>query len=163
MPEVQKRPTVYLETSVVSFLAARRSADPAIAEFQEATRRWWEQRRQGFELCVSPLVIEEASLGDPIAAARRLALLRGVVELGRTAPVEALAAALMSEGAVPPEAPADAAHVAFSAVHGVDVLLTWNCRHIANPVKRPAIEAVCRHNGYEPPRILTPAEALAEE
>lgn len=163
MPEERKRRTVYLETSVVSMLAARPSADPAIAELLEATRRWWEERRQAFDLYVSPLVVEEASLGDAGAVARRLALLQGFVELERSAQVEVLAAALMAEGAVPPQAPADAAHVAFCGVHGIDVLLTWNCRHIANPVRRPAIEAVCRHNGYEPPRILTPTEALAEE
>ena len=53
---------------------------------------------------------------------------------------------------------ADALHIAVAAVNGMDYLLTWNCKHIANVALRLRIEAVCRAAGYEPPLICTPEE-----
>jgi len=54
----------------------------------------------------------------------------------------------------------DAFHISTAAIHGIDHLLTWNCRHIANPSLRPAIETICRDLGFEPPTICTPWELL---
>jgi hypothetical protein len=64
-----------------------------------------------------------------------------------------------SEAATLPEkVTSDALHIAIAAVNGMDYLLTWNCKHIANVTLRPQIEAVCRAAGYEPPLICTPEE-----
>ena len=57
-----------------------------------------------------------------------------------------------------PQRAADAIHIALAAFHGLDYLLTWNSKHIANVTLRPRIEAVCRAAGYEPPLICTPEE-----
>jgi len=77
--------------------------------------------------------------------------------------VAALASALPRLVPLPERALADATHIATAAVHGADLLVTWNCRHIANPVPRPRVEAVYRAAGYEPPAICTPGDLLGEE
>lgn len=69
-----------------------------------------------------------------------------------------------SAGAWCHERPAeDALHIAVAAVHGLDFLLTWNCKHIANAMMRSAIERVCREAGYEPPVICTPEELTSDD
>ncbi len=74
----------------------------------------------------------------------------------------ALARKLVTDGPIPTKAAVDALHIAVATVHGVDYLLTWNCKHIANAEMQGKIEAVCRINGYEPPVICTP-EGLSGE
>ena len=51
-------------------------------------------------------------------------------------------------------------HIAVAAVHGLDYLATWNCKHIANPAMRGTIESVCRAAGYAAPVICTPPELI---
>lgn len=65
-------------------------------------------------------------------------------------------------GALPPKARVDALHVAMAAAHGMDYLLTWNCKHIANASLRGRIEDFCRAAGFEPPIICTPLELPKE-
>jgi hypothetical protein len=77
----------------------------------------------------------------------------------RTAALE-LSRALLTCGSLPSKAAADALHIAIAAVHGVEYLLTWNCKHIANAEMRPMIERVCREEGYEPPVLCTPEELM---
>jgi hypothetical protein len=71
-----------------------------------------------------------------------------------------LAEQLVVRGAVPRKVAEDALHIALATVNGVDYLLTWNCRHIANAAIRGKIETVCRDEGYEPPVICSPQELL---
>ena len=151
---------VYLETSIISYLASRPSRDLVTAANQQISHEWWARRRLDFDLVASRYVWVEASAGDTGAAAQRLALLQDVVELPPSASVEALAEVLCAQGALPAKARLDALHVAAAAVAGVDFLLTWNCTHIANAETLPRIEAVCREQGFEPPRISTPLELL---
>lgn len=152
--------TVYIETSVVSYLAARPSNDIRTAACQSITADWWVSRRADFDLYVSEFVVIEASRGNEDAAARRLAVIEGIAELGVTESVRDLAEALMKSGTLPHKAEIDAFHVAVAAVNGMNYLLTWNCTHIANAVMRPKIESVCRRLGFEPPVICTPSELL---
>lgn len=70
---------------------------------------------------------------------------------------------LISEGGVPPSSEADAIHIAVSAVHSVDFLLTWNCRHINNVAMKSKIRAICDQAGYACPEICTPMEFLMED
>jgi len=153
------KPTVYIETTIPSYLTAWPSRDVVRAGEQQVTRDWWD-RRADFELRVSSLVLLECSAGDSDAAALRLAALDGVPVLAQTAEVERLAEALLREVPLPAKAGADALHIAVAAVNGVAYLLTWNCTHIANATLRPRIEAICRQLGYEPPVICTPMELL---
>jgi hypothetical protein len=153
------KPRVYIETTVPSYLTAWPSRDVVRAGEQQVTRDWW-ARRDRYELRVSSLVLLECGAGDSDAAAARLAALAGIPVLLQTSEAEVLAADLLRGVPLPPQAAADALHIAVAAVHGVSYLVTWNCAHIANATLRPRIEAVCRRSGYEPPVICTPQELL---
>ena len=157
------KPAVYLETSVVGYATSRPSRDLVVAGHQQITREWFALRAQRYELFVSQLVASEASGGDEEAARRRSAFLQGIQRLGITDAAGKLAARLVESGAVPRKAAEDALHIAIAAVQGVDYLLTWNCKHIANASMRQAIEGVCRAAGYEPPVICTPEELMNDE
>jgi hypothetical protein len=133
------------------------------AAHQQITRDWWDRRRAEFELYISQVVLRECQAGDPTAAAERLKILQDLPLLEQTEEATRLAQALVDRVPLPERAAVDALHVAIAAVHGVDYLLTWNCRHIANATLRDPIESVCRENDYEPPAICTPDELLAEE
>lgn len=153
--------SIYVETSIVSYLTARPNRDLVRAAHQEVTREWWTTRAR-FELYVSQLVLDEAGAGDPGAAALRLDVLRDLPLLDFTDEVTALGKTLVRGAALPQKAAADALHIAFAAVHGMDYLLSWNCTHIANATMRPKIEAICRMSGVEPPVICTPLEILED-
>ena len=150
---------VYLETTIVSYLVAAPSADLIQAAHQLATRNWWVGRHR-FELFISRAVVTEAGRGNPEAADRRLEALRGIPNLEFGRDVAALAKRLMQRGALPPKARLDAVHVAVAAVNGMDYLLTWNLRHLANAAFRGKIEGVCRDAGTVPPIICTPEELM---
>lgn len=160
--EVSMRPSVYIETTIPSYLAARPSQDVVRSAHQQITREWW-RRRSEFELFSSRLVIGECQAGDPQAAADRLAVLAGISLLEQIDPVADLAEALIRDVPLPPKAAADALHIAIAAVHGIEYLLAWNCTHIANVVLRPRIEGVCLAAGYQPPLICTPEELSSAE
>lgn len=155
--------TVYIETSIASYLTALPARDLIVAAWQNATSVWWERRRQGYELYTSQLVIDEVSQGDPEAAKRRMASLADIPHLTMPDPVITLAQALLKEGALPQKATSDALHVAVTAYHGVDYLLTWNCRHIDNAEMKPLMRSVCVVHGYTCPEICTPLELMGEE
>ncbi|MBI1852011.1 MAG: type II toxin-antitoxin system VapC family toxin [Planctomycetes bacterium] len=157
------KPAVYLETSVVGYATSRPSRDLVVAARQQITREWFALRAQRYELFVSQLVASEASGGDEEAARERTGFLHGIPRLGITDPAGELAAKLVESGAVPRNAAEDALHIAVAAVHGVDYLLTWNCKHIANATMRQAIERVCRNANYEAPVICTPEELMNDE
>jgi predicted nucleic acid-binding protein len=154
--------TVYLETSVISYLASRPARDLVVAAHQTVTREWWEGKRTNYDLYVSELVIAEASRGHEEAAQKRLALLDGISLLRVSDEVAVLAQALVDRHAIPRIANTDAVHVAIAAVNGIHYLMTWNCTHIANAERFDAITGVCLENGYKPPIICTPDELSGE-
>ena len=153
---------VYIETSVISYLTARPSRDLITAAHQQLTLDWWEDRRADFDLYVSQLVMREASAGDEEAAKRRLTVIEEIPLLELNEEAVALARSLIEEGPLPEKASEDALHIAVATVHGMDFLLTWNCKHIANAQMRNLITEVCRWQGYEPPITCTPEELLGE-
>lgn len=154
------QPKVYVETTVVSYLTARLSRDIVVAAHQQITQEWWDTRREQFELVASQLVVREASAGDAEAARERLELLSSMTLLEVTPEALTLAQELVGVGAVPTQAAEDALHIAIAVTNGVEYLLTWNHRHLANAALRTKIEQVCRSAGYEPAIICTPEELL---
>lgn len=152
--------TVYLETTVVSYLTARPSRDLLVAGHQQLTREWWDRRSRMFELYVSQLVVQEVGLGDEDAAERRLDVVDRIPLLQITDEATSVARTLVDRGPLPRKAAADALHISIAAVHGVEYLLTWNMSHIANAELRPEIERVCRSQGFEPPVLCTPEELM---
>jgi len=155
------KPSLYLETSIVSYLTARPSHDLIRAAHQQVTRDWWETR-SAFDLYISQFVLDEARADDSHAAGRRLAALREAKLLELTDDTGGLARKILDLGGMPAKAYVDAVHVAVAAVHGLDYLLTWNCAHIANATMRGKIEAICRATGFDPPVICTPLEMAKE-
>lgn len=155
--------SIYVETSILGYLTARPSRDIRVAAMQQMTVSWWEQARGHYELYASEAVVAEASEGDRAAAARRLDAIRDIPELPVDDEAGKLAARLIAEGGVPPDAEVDALHVAIAAVHSLDYLLTWNCRHINNAATKPVIRSICALAGYKCPEICTPQELLPED
>jgi len=155
--------TVYLETTIVGHIAGRLHPDPFVAARQQVTRDWWLNHAPDFAVYISQLILDECSAGDPTAVAERLEVVDGVDMLESSDDVDALADALIAGMAIPASEPRDAFHIAISAVNGVEYLLTWNFKHIANASLRSRIEQICRDNGYEPPIICTPDELMGTE
>ena len=151
---------VYIETTVISYLTVRPNRDVVIAGHQKITRDWWQTCRERFDAVASQLVVREASAGDSRAAQERLAKLATLTLLEVTEEAVLLAQELVSTGAVPEKAAEDALHLAIAVTNGVEYLLTWNCKHLANATMRTKIEDVCRSAGYEPVIICTPEELL---
>jgi len=154
--------SVYIETSIASYLTSKPSRDIRAAAWQQLTAQWWEEARDDYELFTSELVFVEASRGDAQAAAKRLSCLKAIPELTIDEEAQALAARIISDGGMPSSAQADALHVAIATVHGIDYPLTWNCRHIDNAVAKPLLRSICAATGYRCPEICTPMELLAE-
>ena len=151
---------VYLETSIIGYLTSRPSRDLLTAASQQITHEWWNDHRENYELYVSRFVIEECSAGAAVPAQERLDVLAGIPRLTVAEAVGDLSEALLDQVPLPEKANIDALHIAVAAVNGVDYLLTWNCRHIANVALRFQIESVCRSLGFEPPAICTPQELM---
>ena len=155
--------SVYIETTVVGHLAGRIYRDPVVAARQMVTRDWWRNYAPRFQLYISQLVLEECGDGDPTAAAERLREIETIELLAVSSEVDFLTDALIAGNAVPVSEPRDAFHIAISAVNGIQYLLTWNFKHIANASLRERIEGVCRNAGFEPPIICTPEELTGAE
>ncbi len=153
-------PSVYIETSIVSYATARPSADPELLALQLASRRWWNTQRGLFELFTSQTVLDEAALGDPVAASERLKLLQDIDLVPVNDWVQQVAAELIARAPMPSKAAVDALHIAAAAVAGVNYLLTLNCRHIANAHVMPRIYEALEELGVSQPLICTPAEFL---
>jgi len=115
-----------------------------------------------FDLYVSEAVIQEASAGDPAAAQRRLEAIHELPELPITDEARELAKELVDNTPLPEKARIDAVHIATATVNGMDYLLTWNCRHIANATLRNSMGEICQSAGYVMPIICTPLELIAE-
>jgi hypothetical protein len=153
---------VYIETSVVSYLKSRLSTDLVVAAHQELTRRWWSERAPQFEILISELVLREASAGDITAAGARLEAVAALQILTISEEAALLAEHLVGRGPIPREHIVDALHVAIAAVNGVDYLLTWNCKHLANAARRGRIEWLVVEAGYTCPMICTPEEPMED-
>jgi predicted nucleic acid-binding protein len=155
-----KKASIYIETSIISYLTARPSRDLMIAASQQITAEWWETSRESYNVVTSDLVVLESREGDPRTAERRLAFLKGIPAVELTEEARQLAEILTGKGALPKRAQADALHIAVAAVNTIDYLLTWNLRHIDNPAIKPRVREICGLEGYRCPEICTPFEIV---
>jgi len=157
------KPKAYIETSVISYYTARPSRDLVVAAHQEITHDWWDNHRLNYDLYTSQAVHDEASAGDPQAAAKRIQALQGIEWLDVSNDAAELSEKLLAQKCLPKKATEDALHIAIATVHSMDYLVTWNCKHIANAQMRSAIENVIHQSGYQAPIICTPEELLGEK
>lgn len=154
--------TVYIETSILGYLTARSTRNLILAANIEVTKEWWESSRSAFTLYVSQVVLDEVAQGDAEIALKRLEILNGVpiVELNQS--VRNLSAQFLSRSNLPPKASDDAVHIAAATVHGLDYLLTWNCKHIANAQIQRKLAEISLDFGYQLAIICTPYELLGD-
>jgi hypothetical protein len=152
--------TVYIETSILGYLTARPSRDIVVAANIEVTREWWNTRRGDFQLYSSQAVVKETSQGDVVIASQRLEILANLSLLDLNQAVLDLAEQFLERSNLPAKADIDAVHIAAATVHGMDYLLTWNCKHIANAQIQGKLAEISLDFGYELPILCTPYELL---
>jgi predicted nucleic acid-binding protein len=152
--------TVYIETSILGYLTARPSRNLVLVANTEVTREWWDTRRTAFNLYTSQAVLKEVAKGDAEMASRRLEILRDFPLLELNQPVLDLTEQFLGRSNLPAKADVDAVHIATATVHGMDYLLTWNCKHIANAQIQGKLAEISLDFGYELPILCTPYELL---
>ena len=152
--------TVYIETSILGYLTARPSRDIVVAANIEVTKEWWNTRRGDFQLYSSQAVVKETSQGDVVIASQRLEILSNLFLLDLNQSVLDLAEQFLERSNLPAKADIDAVHIATATVHGMDYLLTWNCKHIANAQIQGKLAEISLDFGYELPILCTPYELL---
>lgn len=154
------KPTVYIETTIPSYLTARLSSNLEKYYRQLKTREWWDEVLPKVDPVISDFVLIEARGGDPEAAKRRLEVLRELRVLDQTTEILALAHEIQLKLKIPHRARLDAVHLAFAVVYQVDYVLSWNFEHIVGaPVKRPFAELGDKL-GLVMPVLCTPEELM---
>ena len=153
---------IYVETPVISYLTARPSSNVMLLARQQFTRELWDLQPFHFEAWLSPLVFDEASQGDPQAAAERMQVCRGLPELEISTEVKAFAQLLVTARAVPHTEPEDALHIALATLHAVDYIASWNFAHLVDPAAKFKLQNKISALGYRPPIIATPEEIFEE-
>lgn len=157
------KPKVYIETSIISYLTANPSRDVIVNANQILAREWWEDHRHEFNLYVLELVTDEAGKGNAEMAKKRLELIKDVAFLENNNDAKNLAKEILARNILPVKATLDVFHIAITAVHNIDFLLTLNCKHIANAFIYRRVEEVCRSFDFQPPIVCTPQEILGKE
>jgi hypothetical protein len=152
--------SVYLETSVIGYLASRPTSDIHFVSNQLITLNWWNNHRSKFNLFVSQSVLDECASGDGSAARERLDLIAEIPSLQTSNNTFSFAEDIMNRASLPRKAAVDALHIAIAAESGIDFLLTWNCKHIANPSLRHKISEAIEARNLRAPVICTPMELL---
>ena len=153
---------IYIESTIPSYVVARPARDLLQAARQQLTRDWWDLQREKHELFTSQIVLDEIAAGEREMAQRRLELMAGLIMLDLTPAAETLAERVLHSGLLPATADGDAAHIALATVHKLDILLTWNCRHIANAAIVGRLRRMMEAQGHTLPEIYTPEELLGE-
>ena len=150
--------TVYVESSVISYLTSRPNRDVIIAGRQSVTLDWWENQRHRFDLRISVLVEEEISKGDSSAAQQRLDKVTEIQSFLISDEAVRIADLLLAEKAVPKGSEEDALHIGIAVAQGADFLLTWNFKHINNAEKKAVITRLIESAGYACPQLCSPEE-----
>lgn len=152
--------TIYLETTIVSYLTARPHRDIVIAAQQELTRQWWENEKPNYRCYISPYVLEEASAGNEQAAEKRIQTLQEIDILPLSPEIEHLAERISITLNIPTTARMDAFHLACCIYHKLDYLLTWNCSHLANGPRLKKLSLFLQQESLWQPLVYTPHEMI---
>ena len=156
MPDAN--PSVYVETTIPSYLASRPSRDLVTAAHQQITHDWWLVAERHFRLYTSEAVLEEIRQGDPAMAARRVELVLALPVLQLRDEVVELAEIYSKGLGLTLEAKVDLIHIAFAVAYSLDYLVTWNCKHIANGAVIRRLAQINQSLGRSTPVIVTPEE-----
>ena len=154
------KPSLYLETTIPSYLVGRIARDLATAAHQEATKRWWDEQRDNYELYISSVVYNEIIRGDSDLARERQSLVEDLPRLDVTPEVAQLARELYDYLELPRVARADSFHLALACHCRMDYLLSWNLKHIASGRVRYGLSHFRDIKGITIPTVCTPEELL---
>lgn len=157
-----EKPTVYVETTVVSYFTSRPSNDAVVYSRQQATQQLWDEYLGNFEFVVSDIVITEIERGDAEEAQRRLKMIANFTKLDMSPAADSLAQLLIDSSAVPQKSRSDAQHISIATVYSLDYLISWNFKHIVNETKQQHIDRVCRIAGFAPINLCTPIDLIEE-
>lgn len=157
-----KKPTVYVETSVVSALLDERK-DPVRLVRHASSLDWWTKQRQFFELYTSEIVYFELAKGHLLDPTAMLGYLDQMIRLPVNDDVDGAAATYQDQMLMPREDAGDAVHVAIASVHQIEYLLTWNCQHLANTNKARHLQTINRRLGLMSPFLLTPDMLIGKD
>lgn len=155
--------TIYIETTIPSYLASDPSRDLIIAAHQQQTHEWWRVASSAFEMFVSEAVLAEISAGDPELARRRLEIVAGMPSLMYTSEVKKLEETYNKRLGFSGRGMSDTPHFAFAVIYELDFLLTWNCAHIANGNVVRRLARVNAELDLFTPVIVTPSQLLFAE
>ena len=155
---------IYLDTSVVNFLFAEDAPD-----FKRVTIDFFEHyvRLKVYQVYVSEVVIREIEQTSDENQKERL--LNVIAEfdlrvLPLTDEANKLALLYLAERILPEKKLDDARHIALTTVNQIDILLSWNFKHLANINKQLAVKVINEREGYYFPMLLTnPMEVLYED
>nr|VFK17802.1 MAG: Predicted nucleic acid-binding protein, contains PIN domain [Candidatus Kentron sp. LPFa] len=151
---------IYIETTIPSFYYTLRK-DVESQAMMNWTRRWWSELGSNFTLVTSPAVITELRRGTGESVEQRIALLENLDLLDVTSHIGDIANIYIEKRLMPNDPNGDALHLALASVYRVDVLLTWNCQHLANPSKMEHIRVVNHGLGLPMPLLTTPLNYLS--
>ena len=154
--------SIYIETSILSYLVAKPSNNLLSAARQKITYDWWDTERQKYKNYLSELVLAECSRGDITAAQNRLQVAGQISVLSITSECTELAKLFFDKASLPDKAIDDALHVAIATHYKMDFLLTWNCRHLANAHFIRKLQKISFSEGLVVPTICTPQEITYE-
>jgi hypothetical protein len=151
---------IYIESTIPSYVVARPARDLIQAAHQQLTRDWWDLQREKHELFTSQVVLDEIGSGEAAMASQRIELMAEITLLDLTDEANALTKQILGSGLLPATADRDAAHIALATVHEMDILLSWNCRHIANAAIQARLRKLADASGFTLPVLCTPDELM---
>jgi len=153
------KPVVYIETTIPNFYHDLRSSE-AVATRRAWTRMWWASAADKYDRLTSEIVVEELSAGTSKLVPLRLALLKDLPQIAVTVNVEDVARTYIHNKLMPAHPGGDAFHLALASYFDCDFIVTWNCRHLANPNKFAHIRELNRRLGLPTPEIVTPQQLV---
>ena len=153
------KPRAYVETTIPSFYHDLRQS-PAVAARRRATREWWSTAQDRYELVTSTVVLDELAKGTSNRVPLRLSLLAGLHTLPLLPEVADTMRIYLQHKLMPANPPEDALHLALASYHQCDLIVTWNCKHLANPNKANHIRRINTRLALAVPRLATPLELL---
>ena len=151
---------IYIESTIPSYVVARPARDILQAARQQLTHDWWNTQRDKHELFTSQVVLDEIACGDVVMASQRHDLMDHMELLDLSDNAASLTKGILGSGVLPVTADRDAAHIAIATVHEMDILLSWNCRHIANAAIQARLRQLAHAVGCVLPEICTPEELM---
>jgi hypothetical protein len=151
---------IYIETSVISLYTARMTNDLIKAARLKLTHEWWDTILPKYECVISPYVLQEIRGGDKAAAEKRITAAKPFGVLASSDFTEELAQEYFRKSGIPQKSLLDCYHLAIAATNGVDFIVSWNFKHIANPVIRRVFREINDRHDLVSPEISTPEEML---